>query len=107
MFDFKGITSKLDHIVESGFGAVWMSPIFVSPMVDFGYDISDFYNIQPEYGTMADFEELVEKAHNLGMTNSLLQFNEIRCLNDGIVITIYKQPQHEKETQPLCHRRNI
>lgn len=61
-----GITSRLDHFVDAGVGAIWMSPIFVSPMVDFGYDISDFYNIQPEYGTMEDFEELVEKAHELG-----------------------------------------
>lgn len=61
-----GITSKLEHFVETGVGAIWMSPIFVSPMVDFGYDISDFYDIQPEYGTMADFEELVKKAHELG-----------------------------------------
>lgn len=55
-------------------GAIWMSPIFVSPMVDFGYDISDFYDIQREYGTMADFEELVEKAHNLGNYISLIFF---------------------------------
>lgn len=63
---YLGITSRLDHFVDAGVGAIWMSPIFVSPMVDFGYDISDFYNIQPEYGTMEDFEELVEKAHELG-----------------------------------------
>lgn len=63
---FVGITSQLEHFVEAGVGAIWMSPVFVSPMVDFGYDISDFYNIQEEYGTMADFEELVEKAHGLG-----------------------------------------
>lgn len=43
-----------------------MSPIFSSPMVDFGYDISDFYDIHYEYGVMADFEELVLKAHALG-----------------------------------------
>ncbi|CAG4991497.1 unnamed protein product [Colias eurytheme] len=65
--DLKGIISELDHFVDAGVGAIWMSPIFVSPMVDFGYDISDFYNIQDEYGTMADFEELVEKAHKLGI----------------------------------------
>ncbi|XP_022131221.2 maltase A1 [Pieris rapae] len=63
--DLRGITSKLEHFVEAGVGAIWMSPVFVSPMVDFGYDISDFYNIQDEYGTMADFEELIEKAHAL------------------------------------------
>ncbi|XP_039764936.1 maltase 2-like [Pararge aegeria] len=65
--DLKGISTQLDHLVDIGIGAIWMSPIFVSPMVDFGYDISDFYNIQAEYGTMADFEELVKKAHDLGI----------------------------------------
>ncbi|XP_072936992.1 maltase A1-like [Epargyreus clarus] len=65
--DLKGITSELEHFVDAGVGAIWMSPIFVSPMVDFGYDISDFYNIHHEYGTMADFEELVQKAHALGI----------------------------------------
>ncbi|XP_026490452.2 maltase A1-like [Vanessa tameamea] len=65
--DIKGIITQLDHFVDAGVGAIWMSPVFVSPMVDFGYDISDFYNIQEEYGTMADFEELVEKAHQLGI----------------------------------------
>ncbi|XP_053607321.1 maltase A1-like [Plodia interpunctella] len=65
--DLKGITSELQHFVESGVGAIWMSPIFTSPMVDFGYDISNFYEIHYEYGTMADFEELVQKAHDLGI----------------------------------------
>ncbi|XP_028038902.1 maltase A1-like [Bombyx mandarina] len=65
--DLKGITSELNHFVEAGVGAIWMSPIFPSPMVDFGYDISDFYNIHYEYGTMADFDELVARAHELGI----------------------------------------
>ncbi|CAG5048088.1 unnamed protein product [Parnassius apollo] len=63
--DLKGITSEMEHFVEAGVGAIWMSPIFTSPMIDFGYDISDFYNIHYEYGTMADFEELVSRAHEL------------------------------------------
>jgi alpha-glucosidase len=63
---FLGITSRLEHFVETGVNAIWMSPIFESPMIDFGYDISNFYDIHYEYGTMADFEELVEKAHRLG-----------------------------------------
>lgn len=55
--------------MDAGVGALWMSPIFKSPMYDFGYDISDFYDIQDEYGTMADFDELVRKAHELGKFN--------------------------------------
>lgn len=52
--------------MDAGVDAIWMSPVFVSPMIDFGYDISDFYDIHEDYGTMEDFEELIEKAHNLG-----------------------------------------
>ncbi|CAH0749326.1 unnamed protein product [Diatraea saccharalis] len=65
--DLKGITSRLEHFVDAGVDAIWMSPIFTSPMVDFGYDISDFYDIHYEYGTMDDFRELLKKAHELGL----------------------------------------
>ncbi|KAL0894367.1 hypothetical protein ABMA27_012990 [Loxostege sticticalis] len=84
--DLKGITSKLEHFVETGVGAIWMSPIFVSPMVDFGYDISDFYDIQPEYGTMADFEELVKKAHELGI-KVLLDFVPNHASTESVYFT--------------------
>ncbi|XP_058808066.1 alpha-glucosidase-like [Phymastichus coffea] len=62
--DLKGIQSKLQHLVESKFDAFWLSPIFPSPMVDFGYDISDFVGIDSVYGSMQDFENLLEEAHN-------------------------------------------
>ncbi|XP_070505133.1 maltase 2-like isoform X2 [Chironomus tepperi] len=65
--DLKGITSRLSHLKEAGVGATWLSPIFKSPMVDFGYDISDYESIQPEYGTMEDFDELIAKANELGI----------------------------------------
>lgn len=67
-----GITSKLDHLKELGIGGVWMSPIFKSPMADFGYDISDFYEIEPIFGTMADFEALVTRANELGKQQGVL-----------------------------------
>lgn len=53
--DLKGITSKLSYLRDIGVGATWLSPCFQSPMVDFGYDIADFYAIHSEYGTLADF----------------------------------------------------
>lgn len=65
--DLKGIISKLGHLKESGVDATWLSPIFKSPMVDFGYDISDFTDIQDEYGTMEDFEALIKEANKLGI----------------------------------------
>lgn len=65
--DLKGITSKLPYLADTGITATWLSPIFQSPMVDFGYDISDYKQIQPEYGTMQDFEELIDTAYGLGI----------------------------------------
>lgn len=61
-----GIISELEHFVDAGVDAIWMSPIFASPMIDFGYDISNFYEIHYEYGTMEDFDELMTQAHQLG-----------------------------------------
>ncbi|XP_032685973.1 alpha-glucosidase-like [Odontomachus brunneus] len=61
--DVNGIESKLPHLVASGVEAFWLSPIYPSPMVDFGYDISDFTDVDPIYGTMADFEALTKTAH--------------------------------------------
>ncbi|XP_033154272.1 maltase A3 [Drosophila mauritiana] len=60
--DLQGIISKLDYLKEIGVTATWLSPIYSSPMADFGYDISDFFDIQPEYGTLADFDELIAEA---------------------------------------------
>ena len=71
-----GITSKLEYIKEIGAGAIWLSPIFQSPMYDFGYDIADFYAIHDEYGTMEDFDELLAKANDLGkLSIDFLIFN--------------------------------
>lgn len=65
--DLKGIEGKLEYLKGIGMKAFWLSPIYKSPMADFGYDIADFVDIQPEYGTMSDFESLVKKAKELGL----------------------------------------
>ncbi|XP_030573689.1 maltase A1-like [Drosophila novamexicana] len=65
--DLNGITSKLEYLKDLGVTAAWLSPIFKSPMVDFGYDISDFFDIQPEYGTLEDFRALIKKANELDL----------------------------------------
>ncbi|XP_033323567.1 alpha-glucosidase [Megalopta genalis] len=62
--DIKGIISKLDHMTESHIDAFWVSPFYSSPMVDFGYDISDYRSIFPAFGTMKDFEDMVKAAHS-------------------------------------------
>lgn len=61
--DLKGITSKLDYIKSLGVDAVWISPFFKSPMHDFGYDVSDYTEIDPMFGTMEDFDHMLEEMH--------------------------------------------
>lgn len=65
--DLKGITQRLDHIASLGVEAIWISPFFTSPMADFGYDVADFCGVDPVFGTLADFDELIAKAHRLGL----------------------------------------
>ena len=65
--DLPGITAKLDYIAGLGVDIVWISPFFKSPMKDFGYDVSDYCDVDPLFGTLADFDQLVAKAHGLGL----------------------------------------
>jgi len=65
--DLPGITEKLDYIARLGVEGFWLSPFFKSPMKDFGYDISDYRAVDPIFGTLEDFDQLVQRAHELGM----------------------------------------
>ena len=65
--DIPGITSKLDYLKSLGIDIIWLSPIFTSPMDDNGYDISDYQGIAPEFGTLADFDHLVDEARKRGI----------------------------------------
>ncbi len=65
--DLPGVTSRLEHIAGLGAGAVWLTPIYPSPDADFGYDVSDYTAVQPEFGTLEDLDELVRRAHELGL----------------------------------------
>ena len=65
--DIPGIIQKLDYIQSIGYDAIWFSPFYSSPQKDFGYDISDYENIAPEYGTMKDAEKLISEVHARGM----------------------------------------
>src|SRR5260370_13388337 len=60
--DLNGITERLDYLEALGVDAIWISPMYPSPQVDFGYDISDYENVDPQYGTLKDFDRLVEEA---------------------------------------------
>jgi len=65
--DLPGIISKLDYLKELGFETLWISPFFCSPQMDWGYDVSDYYAIAPEYGNLADAERLIHEVHKRGM----------------------------------------
>ncbi|RZS51948.1 alpha-glucosidase family protein [Sphaerotilus mobilis] len=65
--DLPGITRRLAHVAKLGADAIWLSPIFKSPMKDFGYDVSDYNDVDPMFGTLADFKALVDRAHELGL----------------------------------------
>ena len=65
--DLKGVLGKLEYIKDLGADAIWFSPLYVSPQKDYGYDIADYRNINPEYGTLDDFKEVLKKAHSLGL----------------------------------------
>jgi len=65
--DLAGIQARLDHLVDLGVDAVWISPIFPSPMVDFGYDVADYCGVDPMFGSLDDFDELLARAHDRGL----------------------------------------
>ncbi|TCV29674.1 alpha,alpha-phosphotrehalase [Vibrio crassostreae] len=65
--DIKGIISKLDYLKHLSVDAIWLTPVYASPMIDNGYDISDYYAINPQFGTMEDFDLLLAEAHQRGI----------------------------------------
>ncbi|WEX76571.1 alpha-glucosidase family protein [Sinorhizobium numidicum] len=65
--DLRGVTRRLPHIASLGVDAVWLSPFFRSPQADMGYDVSDYCDVDPMFGTLADFDAMLEEAHRLGL----------------------------------------
>jgi len=65
--DLPGITERLDYVASLGVDGIWLSPFFTSPMADFGYDVADYRDVDPSFGTLADFDALIERAHQLGL----------------------------------------
>jgi len=65
--DLKGLTQRLPYLNKLGIDAIWISPFFKSPMKDFGYDVSDYIDVDPMFGSLADFDELIQTAHSFGI----------------------------------------
>lgn len=78
--DLQGIIRKLDYLVKLGVDAIWLSPIYKSPLIDGGYDIKDYRSINPLYGSFKDFNELVNKLHQAGIKIIMdMVFNHTSC----------------------------
>ncbi len=84
--DLKGIERRLDYLVDLGVDALWISPIYPSPMADFGYDVADYCGVDPRFGSLADFDELLAQAHGRGL-RVLLDFvpNHTSCQHPWFV----------------------
>src|SRR5215207_4018967 len=67
MGDLRGVTSRLEYLRELGVNAIWLSPFYRSPQADAGYDVADYRDVDPLFGTLADFDEMLERAHRLGL----------------------------------------
>ncbi|WP_086608746.1 alpha-amylase family glycosyl hydrolase [Erythrobacter donghaensis] len=65
--DLAGIAERLDYIADLGVDGIWISPFFTSPMKDFGYDVADYCGIDPSFGSFADFDRIIQRAHTLGL----------------------------------------
>src|SRR5208282_5322600 len=65
--DLKGIEQRLDYLADLGVDAIWISPIYPSPMADFGYDVADYRDVDPLFGTLADCDDLLAMAHAKGL----------------------------------------
>ena len=70
--DLRGIISKLDYLADLGIEMVWLNPIYPSPQRDNGYDISDYVSIDPVFGTMSDFEELIQEGKKEALISCLI-----------------------------------
>ncbi len=65
--DLRGISARLDYLEWLGIDTIWLSPIYPSPMADFGYDVADYTGVEPLFGTMADLDRLLADVHRRGM----------------------------------------
>ncbi|MFP7673968.1 alpha-amylase family glycosyl hydrolase [Marivita sp. S0852] len=94
--DLKGVATRLDHIARLGVDAIWLSPFFVSPQCDGGYDVVDHRAVDPRYGTMDDFDAVIEQAHELGLRVMIDQvFNHTSDQHPWFKKSLHREPGFE------------
>ena len=88
--DFAGLTQKLDYLQDLGITAVWLLPFYPSPLKDDGYDIADYTNVHPSYGTLHDFKAFLREAHRRGPSNEEIHpTNETRILTNRRILSSF------------------
>ena len=116
--DLPGITQRLDHVASLGVAAIWLSPFFTSPMKDYGYDIADYRNVDPRFGTLEDFDRLVARAHELGLRVVIDQvfshtsdrhpwFQESRASRDNSRADWYVWADPRADGSPPCNWQSV
>ena len=116
--DLPGLTEKLGYIASLGVDAIWISPFFTSPMKDFGYDVSNYRDVDPSFGTLADFDCLVDKAHALGLKVTIDQvlshssdqhawFAESRSSRDNARADWYVWADARPDGTPPCNWQSV
>lgn len=88
MLDFilAGITSKIGYLADSGINVIWLAPIYASPLANFGFDITDFRDVHPDYGTMQDLKNLIVAAKNVGIK---VKFQDEPSIQRYTLLSIY------------------
>ena len=97
MGDIPGIISKLPYIRSLGVGILWLSPVYRSPGEDNGYDISDYCDIDPKFGTLADMDELIQKANALGLKIVMDGLNGIAYPDDKQITDAHVKKRYSSE----------
>lgn len=104
--DIAGVTSRLDYLKELGVGAIWLTPVFVSPMADNGYDVADYYNIDPSFGTMDDMDKLLAQAADRDIKIVLdMVVNHTSNQNAWFVESSFEQGQRQGRLVHLARPR--
>ena len=102
--DLAGVTEKLDYLKELGVDYIWLTPFYVSPQRDNGYDIEDYYNIDPRYGTMEDFEKLSAEAGRRGIRLMLdMVFNHVSSRHEWFRKAMDGDEHYKKYFLSLIH----
>ena len=116
--DLPGITQRLEYVASLGVDAVWISPFFTSPMADFGYDVADYCDVDPIFGTLADFDTLAVRAHELGLKLLLDQvyshtsdqhnwFNQSRASRDNAKADWYVWADPKADGSPPTNWQSV